>query len=138
MTQSRQQKITGPGWGGNDYINAVKMAELWAELTGNTLDDAYLTDMSIEVDGITGCLFSGAFLDEFGVHVRELMARPHIWGCVEAVARELLKKTELGGQKVRDIISKTWDEIDGYNQEMLIENQGSDDDGRPRGEWRAE
>ena len=54
VEQLAGKKITGTGWGGNDYINAVKMAEL----TGNTLDDAYLTDMSIEVDGITGCLFS--------------------------------------------------------------------------------
>ena len=91
------KKITGTGWGGNDYINAVKMAEQWAQLAKKALDDVYLIDMSIDMDGVKGCLFSGAFLDEFGGHVRELMTRPHIWECVEAVARELLKKTDLMG-----------------------------------------
>ena len=124
------KKITGTGWGGNDYINAVKMAEQWAQLTEKALDGGCLVDMSIEVDGIGGCLFSGAFLDEFGGHVRELMTRPHIWECVEAVARELLKKTDLMGEEVLDIISKTWEEMGGGEQEIFIENQRSEDNGR--------
>ena len=131
------KKITGTGWGGNDYINAVKMAELWAQLAEKALDDVYLIDMSIDEDGITGHLFSGDFLDEFGVHVRELMTRPHIWECVEAVARELLKKTNLMGEEVSDIISKTWEEMDGGEQELHLEKQKSDDNGRPWGEWRG-
>ena len=114
------------------------MAEQWAQLTEKALDDVYLIDMTIDVDGITGCLFSGAFLDEFGGHVRELMTRPHIWECVEAVAQELLKKTDLMGEEVSDIISKTWKEMDGDEQELLIEKQRSEANGRPWGEWWPE
>ena len=132
------KKTTGTEWGGNDYINALKVAEQWTELTGKGLDDGYLVDMSIEVDGIRSCLFSGAFLDEFGGHVRDLMTRPHIWGCVEAVARELLKKTDLMGEEVSDIISWTWEEMDGSEQEFHIEKQRSEDNGRPWGEWWPE
>jgi hypothetical protein len=138
VEQLTGKKITGTGWGGDDYINGVKMAEQWAKITGNALDDVYLVDMSIDVDGITGCLFSGAFLDDFGGHVRELMTRPHIWECVVAVARELLKKTELTGEELSDLISKTWNEMDGDEQEGFIEDQRSDDDGRPWGEWWPE
>jgi hypothetical protein len=78
------EKITG--WAGNDYTSAVKIAAQLSRQTENTFDDAYLIDIGIKVDQITGCLFSAAFLDEFAGHVRQLMNRPHIWGCVEALA----------------------------------------------------
>ena len=68
-----EEKVTGKkikGWSGNDYINAVHMAAQWSELTGKSFDEAYLIDISIEVDQITGCLFSGDFLDAFAAHVR--------------------------------------------------------------------
>ena len=51
------EKMSGTRWGGNDYFIAVKIAERWVEQTGKTLDDIYLIDTSIDVDGITGCLF---------------------------------------------------------------------------------
>ena len=78
------EKMSGTRWGGNDYLIAVKIAEQWVEQTEKTLDDIYLIDTSIDVDGITGCVFSSAFLDEFGGHVRELVTRAHIWGCMGA------------------------------------------------------
>ncbi len=62
------------------------MAAQWSEQTGKTFDDAYLIDISIEVDQITACLLSGVFLDKFAAHVRQLMSRANIWGCVEAGA----------------------------------------------------
>jgi hypothetical protein len=80
------------GWGGNDYINAVKIAAQWSEQTGKTFDDAFLVDT---VDQITGCLFSAVFLDEFAANVRQLMNRSHVWGCVEAVARKLIEQGTL-------------------------------------------
>ena len=132
------KKMTSTRWGGNDYVIAVKIAEQWAEQTGKTLDDIYLTDTSIDVDGITGCLFSSAFLDEFGGHVRELVTRPHIWGCIEVVAQELLKKTELSGEEVSDLIAETWGAADGYNHELALEAQRPNDAGRPWGEWWPE
>ena len=134
-----EEKLTGKkitGWSGNDYKNAVKMAAQWSEQTGKTFDDIYLIDMNIEMDQITGCLFSGVFLDEFAAHVRQLMSRAHIWGCVEAVARQLLKQSVLSGQAVTDIISKTWKEMGGEEQELIIEKQRSDGNERPWGEWR--
>jgi hypothetical protein len=112
------KKITG--WGGNDYINAVKIAAQWSEQTGKTFDNAYLVDISIEVDQITGCLFSAGFLDEFATNVRQLMNRTHIWGCVEAVARKLIEKGALSSQEVTDIISMTWEELNGDKQELII------------------
>jgi hypothetical protein len=136
-----EEKLTGQkitGWGGNDYKRAVQMAAQWSGQTGKDFDDAYLVDISIEVDQITGCLFSAVFLDEFAAHVRQLMSRAHIWGCVEAVARQLLKQCVLGGQEVTDIISKTWIEMDGDEQELIIERQRSDGNKRPWGEWRPE
>ena len=136
-----EEKIIGKklkGWGGNDYINAVKIAAQWSEQTGNPFDDAYLIDISKEVDQITGCLFSAVFLDEFAANVRHLMSRAHIWGCVEAVARELLNKTVISSEEVIDIISKTWEELDGDEQELTIERQRSDSNQRPWGDWRAE
>ncbi len=135
-----EEKLTGEkravrGWGGNDYLIAVKIAEQWVEQTGKTLDDIYLIDTSIDVDGITGCLFSSAFLDEFGGHVRDLVTRPHIWGCIEVVAQELLKKTELSGEEVSALIAETWEAVDGHNHELALEAQRSGDAGRPWGEW---
>jgi len=136
-----EEKIIGKklrGWGGNDYINAVKIAAQCSEQTGNPFDDVYLIDISKEVDQIRGCLFSAAFLDEFAANVRHLMSRAHIWGCVEAVARELLNKTVISSEEVIDIISKTWEELDGDEQEAILEKQRSDSIQRPWGDWRAE
>ena len=45
VEQVTGKKMTNTGWGGNNYIYAVKMAEHWSELTVNTLDDVYLTDI---------------------------------------------------------------------------------------------
>jgi hypothetical protein len=132
------KKITALKWGGNDYIDAVKIAIQWSEKNGKVLDKDYLVDISIDVDGITGCLFSGAFLDEFAGNVRELMTRPHMWECVEGVAQALLNKIGLSGEEVINIISKTWEKMDGDNQEMLIEKQRSNYIERPWGEWGPE
>ncbi len=129
------KKMTATRWGGNDYVIAVKIAEQWAEQTGRTLDNVYLTDIGIDVDGITGCLFSSAFLDEFGGHVRDLVTRPHIWKCIEVAAQELLKKTALSGEEVSDLIAETWEAADGYHHELALEAQRSSDAGRPWGEW---
>ena len=107
------EKMSGTRWGGNDYLIAVKIADQWVEQTGQTLDDIYLIDTSIDVYGITGCLFSSAFLDEFGGHVRKMLTRPYIWGCIEVVAQELLKKAELSGEEVSDLIAETWEAADG-------------------------
>jgi hypothetical protein len=95
-------------------------------------------DIDIDVDGITGCLFSSAFLDEFGGHVRELVTRPHIWKCIEVVAQELLKKTELSGEEVLDLIAETWEVADGGHHERAFEVQRSGNAGRPWGEWWPE
>ena len=135
-----EEKVTGKkikGWSGNDYINAVHMAAQWSELTGKSFDEAYLIDISIEVDQITGCLFSGAFLETFAAHVRQLMNRAHIWGCVEAVAQQLLKDNVLDGQEVTGLISKAWQEMDGDKQELILEKQRPDGI-RRWGEWRSE
>lgn len=136
-----EEKLIGKkirGWGGNDYMNAVKIAAQWSEQTGKTFDNAYLVDTSIEVGQITGCLFSAVFLDEFAANVRQLMNRTHIWGCVEAVAHQLIKKTVLSRQEITDIISMTWEELDGDEQELIIDNQQSNSSQRPWGEWRPE
>jgi len=136
-----EEKIIGKklrGWGGNDYINAVKIAAQWSEQTGKTFDDVYHIDISKEVDQIAGCLFSAVFLDEFAANVRHLMSRAHIWGCVEAVARELLNKTVISSEEVIDIISMTWQELDGDEHELTIERQRSERNQRPWGDWRAE
>jgi len=136
-----EEKFTGKklrGWGGNDYINAVKIAAQCPEQTGKTFDDVYLIDISKEVDQIRGCLFSAVFLDEFAANVRHLMSRAHIWGCVEAVAHQLLKQTVLSSQEITDIISVSWKELDGDEHELTIERQLSDSNQRPWGEWRAE
>jgi hypothetical protein len=136
-----EEKIIGNktrGWGGNDYINAVKIAAQWSEQTGKIFDDAYLADISIEVDQITGCLFSAVFLDEFAANVRELMSRAHIWGCVEAVAHQLLKQSVLSSQEITDIISTSWEKLDGDKQELIIGKQQSDSNQRPWGEWRPD
>ena len=98
----------------------------------------YLTDVDIETEQINGCLFSAVFLDEFAANVRHLMSRAHIWGCVEAVARELLNKTVISSEEVIDIISMTWQELDGDEHELTIERQRSERNQRPWGEWRAE
>jgi hypothetical protein len=103
-----------------------------------TLDDVYLIDIGIDVDGVTGCLFSSAFLDECGGHVRELVTRPHIWSCIVVVAQGLLKKTELGGKEVSDLIAETWEAVAGDHHELVIEAQKSDNAGRPWGEWWPE
>ena len=103
-----------------------------------TLDDVYLIDIGMDVDGVTGCLFSSAFLDEFDGHVRELVTHPHIWSCIEVVAQELLKKTELSGEEVTDLIAETWEEADGAHHEDALETQRSSDAERPWGEWWPE
>jgi ATP-dependent Zn protease len=136
-----EEKFTGKklrGWGGNDYMNAVKIAAQWSEQTIKTFDNAYLVDTSIEVDQTTGCLFSAGFLDEFATNVRQLISRAHIWGCVEAVARKLIEKGALSSQEVTDIISVTWEELDGDEQELIIEKQQFNSSQRPWGEWRPE
>jgi hypothetical protein len=136
-----EEKLIGKkirGWGGNDYINAVKIAAQWSEQTIKTFDDVYLTDVDIETEQINGCLFSAVFLDEFAANVRQLMNRAHIWGCVEAVAHQLLKQTVLSSQEITDIISMTWQEFDGDGQELIIKKQQSDLNQRPWGEWRPE
>ena len=136
-----EEKLIGKkirGWGGNDYMNAVKIAAQWSEQTGNPFDDVYLIDISKEVDQITGCLFSAVFLDEFAANVRHLMSRAHTWRCVEAVARELLNKTVISSEEVIDIISMTWQEFDGDGQELIIKKQQFNSNQRPWGDWRAE
>jgi hypothetical protein len=124
------------GWGGNDYINAVKIAAQWSAQTGKTFDDVYLVD--IEVGQTTGCLFSAVFLDEFAKNVRQLINRRHIWGCVEAVARKLIEQDALSSQEVTDIISVSWEELDGDEQELIIGKHQFDGNHRPWGEWRPE
>ena len=79
--------------------------------------------------------FVKSFLDEFGSHVRELVTRPYIWECIEVVAQELLKRTELSGEEVSDLIAKTWEAVDGGHHELALETQRSGDEGRPWGEW---
>ena len=136
-----EEKLIGKkirGWGGNDYMNAVKIAAQWSEQTGNPFDDVYLIDISKEVDQITGCLFSAVFLDEFAGNVRQLMKRTHIWGCVEAVAHQLIKKTVLSSQEITDIISMSWEKLDGDEQELIVGKQQSDSNQRPWGEWGSE
>ena len=130
------KKVTGTKWFGTDYPDAVEIAMDWALKTGKAFNDEYLIDQSIDVDGIKGCIFSGAFLDEFGGNVRNLMARSYIWRCVEAVANALLKQKELSGDKVSSIISNAWEEAYDGRQEELIENQSPDKGERPWGEWR--
>ena len=90
------------------------------------------------MDQITGCLFSAVFLDEFATNVRQLINRSHIWGCVEAVARKLIEKGALSSQEVTDIICVSWEELDGDEQELIIDKQQSDSNQRPWGEWRPE
>ena len=116
----------------------MRIAAKWSEQIGKTFDDVYLTDVDKETEQINGCLFSAVFLDEFAANVRHLMSRAHIWGCVEAVARELLNKTVISSEEVIDIISMTWEEFDGDEQELIIEKQRPDDNERLWGEWRAE
>lgn len=130
------KKVTGTEWFGTDYPDAVEIAMDWALKTGKAFNDEYLIDHSIDVDGIKGCIFSGAFLDEFGGNARNLMSRPHIWRCIEAVANALLKHKELNGDEVSSIISNAWEEADDGRQEKLIENQSPDKGERPWGEWR--
>jgi hypothetical protein len=127
-------KIIGTEWCGTDYQDIVEIAMEWARKTGKALNDEYLIDQTIDVDGIKGCLFSGAFLDEFGGNVRNLMCRSHIWICVEAVANALLKHKNLSEDEVSNIISKTWEKADGGRKEELIEEQ-IDEEERPWGEW---
>ena len=122
--------------GGTDYPDAVDVAVEWARMIGKELNSDYLIDQSIEVDGIRGIFFQQNFFNEFGNNVRNLMSRPHIWTCVETVANALLKHKELSGDEVSDIISQTWEEVDGGRQEELIENQRQGEEERPWGEWR--
>jgi hypothetical protein len=116
--------------------SALCFAAQWSEQTGKTFDDAYLVD--IEVGQTIGCLFSAAFLDEFAKNVRQLINRRHIWGCVGAVARKLIEQGTLSSQEVTDIISVSWEELDGDEQELIIGKQQSDGSQRPWGEWRPE
>ena len=129
------KKIIGTGWGGTDYSEAIKIAIEWAKRTGTVLDDVYHIDQTIEVDGIRGSLFSGAFLDEFGNNVRYLISRPDIWQCVEAVANELLKHQELSGDEITRIILKIWEEADGDISEESSEAQKTYRAGRIWGEF---
>ena len=125
-------------WGGTDYPDAVDVAVEWARMTGKKLNNDYLIDQSIEVDGIKGIFFQQKFFDEFGNNVRNLTSRPHIWTCVQAVATALLKHKELSGDEVSSIISKVWEGADGSRQEELIENQRQNEEERPWGEWRQD
>jgi len=59
------------------------------------------------------CGFTSRLIDEVAKHVRKLVARPHVWKCIEVVARELLKKTGLSGEEVSDLIAETWEAVDG-------------------------
>jgi len=126
----------GTDWAGTDYPDAINVASEWAKKTGKTLNSEYLIDQSIDVEGIKGCLFSGAFLNEFGGNVRNLMSRPHILRSVEAVANALLKHKTLNRDEVSRIISKTWKKMEGDYQEDLIESQRPPEEERPWGEWR--
>jgi len=130
------KKVAGMEWLGTDYPDAVNIAKDWALKTGKALNNECLIDHSIDVDGIKGCIFSGAFLDDFGGNVRNLMSRPRIWRCVKAVAYALLKNNELGGDEVSSIISKAWEDVGYGRQEELVETQSSDNEIRPWGEWR--
>ena len=132
------KKTTGTGWGGSDYIQAVKIASKWAELTGKPINDGYIADMDIDVDGLSGGLFSGTFLDEFASHVRELMNRTHIWKCVEAIAEVLLIKNKIDGNEALNNISQTWDTMNGDSEESFFQLKNEDDTLRPWGEWRTE
>jgi len=55
------KKAAGMEWFGTDYPDAVEIAMDWALKTGKVLNDEYLIDHGIDVDGIKGCIFSGAF-----------------------------------------------------------------------------
>jgi hypothetical protein len=129
------KRIISTGWGGTDYPEAVKIAIEWAKRTGTVLNDVYLIDQTIDVDGIRGSIFSGAFLDEFGDSVRYLISRPHMWQCVEAVANALLKHKELSGEEIIRIISKIWGETDGDSNEELSEAQKTNKAGKIWGEF---
>ena len=132
------RKNIKPEWGGTDYPDAVKIAIEWAKKTGKQLNNDYFMDQSIEVDGIKGIFSQQDFFDDFGGNVREMMSRPHIWKCVEAVAEALLKHRDLNGDEISSVISKTWEEADGENNEELIEEQKQHAKERPWGEWRPE
>lgn len=127
-----------PDWGGTDYPDAVEIAIEWAKKTGKPLNNNYLIDQTTEVDGIKGIFFQQEFFNEFGNNVRNLMSRPHIWKCVEAVANALLKHKELSREKIMGIISKVWKKYDGDRNEELIEKQKQHTKERPWGEWRPE
>ncbi len=129
------KKLTFTEWSGTDYPEAVEIAMDWATKSGGTLNDEYLIDQSIDVDGIKGCIFSRAFLYEFGGNVRNLISRPHIWHCVEALANALLKHETLSGDEVTSIISKAWEMSHDDRKEELIETQDRDNEERPWGEW---
>ena len=129
------KKVVGMEWFGTDYPDAVNIAKGWALETRKILNDEYLIDHSIDVEGIKGCIFSGAFLDEFGGNVRNHISPPHIWRCAETVAIALLKHKELIGNEVSSIISDAWEEADDGRQEELIENQSPDKEGGLWGEW---
>jgi len=136
--QISNKKELKPEWGGTDYPDAVEIAIEWSKKTGRELDDKYLKDQEMEVDGITGIFFQQEFFDEFGGNVRELISRLHIWKCIEAVAEALLKQSELGREDILSIISKTWKQYDGDRNEELIEKQKPHTKERPWGEWGPE
>jgi ATP-dependent Zn protease len=52
--------------------------------------------------------YGGAFFDDFGQHVKELLERDHIWVCVDHVAKILLEQQELDEQELGTIISDIW------------------------------
>lgn len=130
------KKVAGMEWVGPDYPEAVNIAKEWALKTGKTLKNEYLLDCSIEVDGISSCIFSKAFLDEFGNNVRNLMSRPRIWSCIKAVANALLRSNRLSGDEVTSIISQTWEDANYNDPKELAEDQKSDNRQiRSWGEW---
>ena len=125
-------------WGGTDYPDAVEIAIEWSKKIGKPLNNNYVKDQNVEVDGIKGIFFQQEFFNEFGNNVRNLVSRQHIWKCVEAVANALLKHKELSREKIMGIISKAWKKYDGDRNEELIEKQKQHTKERPWGEWRPE
>jgi ATP-dependent Zn protease len=48
------KRAAGTDWSGTDYPDAVNIAKDWALKTGKALNDEYLIDQSIDLDGIKG------------------------------------------------------------------------------------
>jgi ATP-dependent Zn protease len=57
------------------------------------------------------------FLKTYGWNVERLMERPHVWGCIEALADKLIEQRELSGEEAKTIIQERWVEMDGDSHE---------------------